>query len=152
MSLTWEELELPVLQWVLSRGDEDILKLPHDGDEPFVPIPGLTKPQVAEAITRLEEHGLVAGNSSATIGYALWFRLRPTANGLRVLGEWPPAEGATVNVALARILRALADSADLSAPEQSAARRAAGTIANTSGDVVFDVVKAELTRLAGGGA
>jgi hypothetical protein len=67
------------------------------------------------------------------------------------VGEWPPADAATINVALARILRALASSDELSEPEQSAARRAAGTIARTSGDVVLDVVKDEMTRFITGG-
>ena len=84
----------------------------------------------------------------ATGAYEEWNALRPTANGLRVLGEWPPAEGATLNVALARILRALADSDQLSDKEdKTAARRAAGTVARTAGEVVLDVVKDEMARL-----
>jgi hypothetical protein len=110
MSQTWEELELPVLQWALTDGDEGTGLLPFEGDEPFPPIPTLTKPLVGEAVARLEEHGLVAGNSFAIMGYRRWTSLRPTANGLRVLGEWPPADAGTINVALARILRALASS------------------------------------------
>jgi hypothetical protein len=148
--LTWAQHELPVLRWVLEQGLEGTGQLPHKSEEPFPAIPTLTQPQVAEAIRRLVEHGLVAGSSSTTIGYEMWYRLRPTADGLRVLGEWPPAEAATVNVALARILRALAGSDELSETEKSAARRAAGTIANTAGDVVLDVVKDEMARLAGG--
>lgn len=58
--------------------------------------------------------------------------MRPTADGLRVLGEWPPAEGAAVNVALARILRGLADSDQVQEPDKMATRRAAGTLANTT--------------------
>jgi hypothetical protein len=150
MSQSWEELEAPVLRWALNHGGETGV-LPYEGDEPFAPIPGLTKPQVADAIARLEEHGLIAGTSSATMGYQMWYRIRPTADGLRVLGEWPPAEAATMNVALSHILRALSSSEELSEPEQTAARRAAGTIASTSGDVVFDVVKDEMARLITGG-
>jgi hypothetical protein len=151
MSWTWDELEGPVLQWALSAsGDTGVL--PYDGEEPFAAIPGLTKPDVPDAIARLEEHGLVASaSSSSTMGYRMWFGVRPTADGLRVLGEWPPAESSTVNDALVHILRALADSAELSTPEQTAARRAAGTIAITGGDLVFGVVKDEMTRLITGG-
>ena len=69
----------------------------------------------------------------------------PTASACS--GEWPPAEGATVNVALARILRALADSDQVWEPDKMATRRAAGTLANTAGEVVMDVVKAEMTKL-----
>lgn len=151
MTQTWDELELPVLQWTLSAGG-DTGVLPYDGDEPFPAIPGLTKPEVADAIARLEEHELIAAtSSSSTMAYRMWFGVRPTADGLRVLGEWPPAESSTVNDALVHILRALADSAELSTPEQTAARRAAGTIATTGGDLVFSVVKDEMTRLITGG-
>jgi hypothetical protein len=104
--------------------------------------------QVTEAIKRLEQHGLVATRGHvATNGYEEWRAVRPTANGLRVLGEWPPAEGAAVNVALARILRALADS-DIPDEDKKAARGAASTVASTAGEVVMDVVKEEMTRLA----
>jgi hypothetical protein len=151
MTQSWDELEGPVLRWALTDGG-DTGVLPFDGDETFAPIPGLTKSQVADAIARLVEYGVIASaTSSSTMGYRMWFGVRPTANGLRVLGEWPPADAATINVALARILRALASSDELSEPEQSAARRAAGTIARTSGDVVLDVVKDEMTRFITGG-
>lgn len=111
--------------------------------------PELTQSQVAEAIKRLQQYGLVARNEpTATGAYEEWNALRPTANGLRVLGEWPPAEGAILNVALARILRAIADSDKLSDEEdKTATRRAAGTVASTAGEVVLDVVKDEMARL-----
>ena len=148
MTQTWEELELPVLRWVLAHG-EGTGPLPYGSSEPFTHIPELTQAQVAEAIKRLQQYGLVATNEpTATAAYEEWNALRPTADGLRVLGEWPPAEGATVNVALARILRALADSDQLpDAEDKTAARRAAGTVANTAGEVVMDVVKDEMARL-----
>jgi hypothetical protein len=116
-----------------------------------VAIPGLTESQVAEAVARLEEHGLVAGSSSPTMGHARWSSLRPTAKGLRVLGEWPPADAATVNVALAHILRAVAGSEELPEEDETAARRAAEAIESFSGDVVLDVVKAEVAKFIGGG-
>ena len=153
MALTWEELELPVLQWVFRHGDDGTGQLRHHTEDRFEAIPHLTEPQVAEAIKRLAGHGLVSGEPSATNSYESWHRVRTTADGLRVLGEWPPAEPATVNIALARILRALADSDQLPETDQDAARRAAGTIASTAGEVVLDVVKDEMSRLvAGGGA
>jgi hypothetical protein len=66
----------------------------------------------------LQQHGLVAGAGPVATNayercYERWERLRPTAAGLRVLGEWPPAEDAAVNVALARVLRGLADTGDV---------------------------------------
>lgn len=125
MSETWEELEAPVLRWVLEHGREGTGQLWHDSSEPFAGIPELTQAQVADAIKRLQQYGLVASEKpTATNAYESWHQLRPSADGLRVLGEWPPAQGAAVNVALARILRALADSDEVSEEERTAARRA----------------------------
>ena len=149
MTQTWEELELPVLRWVLEHGDEGTGQLAYESTDPFRGIPELTESQVAEAVKRLQQHGLVAsGGPTATNAYEDWHSLRPTADGLRVLAEWPPAEGATVNVALARILRALADSDQVPDQDKTATRRAAGTVASTAGEVVLDVVKDEMARLA----
>lgn len=112
----------------------------------------MTEAQVAQAIKRLQQHGLVAGvGPVATNAYERWERLRPTANGLRVLGEWPPAEDAAVNVALARVLRGLADTGDVDDEERTAARRAAGTLSQMGADVVMDVAKDEMRRFARGG-
>jgi hypothetical protein len=106
---------------------------------------------VAEALRRLQEHGLIVSNGPLSSNtYDEWRRLRPSADGLRVLGEWPPAQGATVNVALSRILRMLADSDVVPAEDKTAARRAAGTIASTAGEVVMDVVTDEMSRLVTG--
>jgi hypothetical protein len=152
MSQTWEELEAPVLHWVLKHGDEGTGQLWYGNAEPFAGIPELTQAQVADAIKRLQQHGLVASEKpTATNAHESWHQLRPTADGLRVLGEWPPAEGAAVNVALARILRALASSDDVSDEERTATRRAAGTLSQMAGGVVMDVAQEEMRRLAGGG-
>jgi hypothetical protein len=149
VALTWDELELPVLRWVLDYGREGTGELRYGSTEPFAGIPELTKSQVAEGIKRLQQHGLVASEGpDATFTSEEWLELRTTANGLRVLGEWPPAEAATVNVALARILRALADSEAMSDEDKTAARHAAGTLASTAGEVVLDVVKDEMAKLA----
>jgi hypothetical protein len=109
VSETWEELEEPVLRWVLEHGDEGTGELAYRSTEAFAGIPALTQAQVAEAIKRLQQYRLAASEGpSATNTYERWRELRPTADGLRVLGEWPPADAAAVNVALARVLRALA--------------------------------------------
>jgi hypothetical protein len=70
----------------------------------------LSHMQVDDALMRLERHGLIAGSRHEGSGTTWWMQLRPTADGLRVLGEWPPVEAATINVALAQILRALGGS------------------------------------------
>jgi hypothetical protein len=144
--LTWEELELPVLRWVL-ESRQDQLELSSDRASSEV-ASDLSDPEVDDALMRLERHGLVAGSRHEGSGTTWWTQLRPTADGLRVLGEWPPAEAATVNVALAQILRALA--AELPDKEAAtAARRGASALSKMSGEVVLDVVKGELRRLGG---
>jgi hypothetical protein len=148
VALTWEELELPVLQWVLDHGDEGTGQLYFTSADAFGGVPSLTGPQVAEALRRLQEHGLVVSNGPlSTNAFDEWRRARPSADGLRVLGQWPPTQAAAVNVALARILRSLADSDAIPDEDKPAARRAAGTVASTAGEVVMDVVQDEMTRL-----
>jgi hypothetical protein len=46
----------------------------------------------------------------------------------------------------------MAGSPELTDEQKSAARRAAATVTNLPGDVVLDVMKAEIARLAGGGS
>jgi hypothetical protein len=153
MALSWDEFESLVLEWVFENTGADSGLLRHHSTEPFVAIPSLTEPQVAEAIDRLIGHGLIAARGGpSTIGYKGWMGLRPTADGLRVLGQWPPDDGASVNSALAHVLRQLANADDVAEPDRSAARRAAATVTNLSGEVVLDVMKDEIARLAGGGA
>jgi hypothetical protein len=149
-SLTWEELEAPVMRWALERGDDGTGELStRDDSEFFAGIPELTESQVAEALKRLHQAGLVTGNGpNETSGTEEWLQVRPTADGLRVLGEWPPAEGATINVALGRILIALADSDQVSASEKTATRRAGTAVARTAGDTVLDIAKQEMARFA----
>ena len=152
MTLSWDELEALVLRWVFEHTGEDSGVLPHHSAEPFDGIPSLTQSQVVKAIDRLIEHGLVAPRSGpgVTIGYRAWMGLRPTANGLRVLGHWPPGDGASVNAALAGVLRQLASADAVPKDHRSAARRAAATVTNLSGDVVLDVMKDELAPSPGG--
>jgi hypothetical protein len=88
--------------------------------------------------------------STHTIGYKGWSGVRPTADGLRVLGEWPPDDAASVNAAIAHILREMAGSPELTDEQKTAARRAASTVTNLSGAVVLDVMKDEIARLAEG--
>ncbi len=153
MTLPWDQFEALVLRWAFAHAGEDTGLLHHRTESAFEDIPSLTQPQLIEAIDRLLEHGLIAARGSThTIGYKGWSGVRPTADGLRVLGEWPPDDGASVNAAIAHILREMAGSPELTDEQKSAARRAAATVTNLSGDVVLDVMKDEIARLAGGGA
>ena len=135
----------------MEHGAEGTERLTFGTTEPFAGIPGLTEAQAAEATKRLQQHRLVTSDTlTTTNSYDDWYAVRPTADGLRVLGEWPPAEGAPVNVALARILRALADRDQVPEQDRTATRRAAGTLASIAGEVVKDVAQQEMRRLAGG--
>ena len=60
-------------------------------------------------------------------------------------GEWPPAEGATINDTLAAILRRLAP--ELPEEDASVARRGGSTVAKMSAGAVFDAIKEEAQRL-----
>jgi hypothetical protein len=147
--LTWEELELPVLRWVL-ESRQDQLELASDRSCSEI-ADHLSDLEIDDAMMRLERHGLIAGSRHEGSGTTWWMQLRPTAAGLRVLGEWPPVEAATINIALAHILRAL--SAELSDKDQAtAARRAGSALSKMSGEIVLDVVKGEVRRLGGEGA
>jgi hypothetical protein len=148
--MTWDELELPVLRWVLTDGSGGTRELRLSTSEPFEPLPELTQAQVDEALTRLEHHGLVVARPARveTSDYAEWLGLRVSADGLRVLGEWPPADSASLQQALVAVLRQFADGL----PEEEAApvRRTAGGIARFAHGVVADVAQGELKRLGKG--
>jgi hypothetical protein len=145
--LAWEDFELPILRWVFEGSDGTTGELAHDGREPSVVGTDITEAQLEEGLSRLLEFGLIDGARSATNTYTRWRNLRVTADGLRVLGEWPPTEVGAVNLAVARVLRGLVDQAP---PEdQTAVRRAAGSISRVAGDVVLDAAKGELRHLGG---
>jgi hypothetical protein len=146
--LTWEQLELPVLRWVVSSGSEELdLDLARGkSSSPFAPA--LTDHQVDDALLRLQRQGLIDGEQGKASGTSWWTKLRPRPDGLRRLGEWPPVEAATLNVALARVLRDLAGEVPDEA-EATAARRAGSALSKMSGEVVLDIVKAEARRLGG---
>jgi len=95
--MAWEDLELPALRWVHAAPPEEAGGVStgdlHSGDSPAEVLPELMESQLDEALRRLKQHGLIAGERGETIGFAFWMQLRVTADGLRVLGEWPPAEG-----------------------------------------------------------
>jgi hypothetical protein len=142
--LTWEQLELPVLRWVVASG-QDQLDLQR-GESSSVLAPALTDDQVDDALLRLKRHGMISGEPGEGSGTSWWTGLRPRPDGLRVLGEWPPVEAATLNVALARALRQLAGELP-DQTEATAVRRAGGALSKMSGEVVLDVVKVEAKRL-----
>ncbi|MDQ6751296.1 MAG: hypothetical protein M3Z33_11155 [Actinomycetota bacterium] len=150
MAPTWEELELPVLQWAQRDGDSGSDRLWHNSTEPFAGAPQVTQVQADEALSRLDEYGLIAGRDRRveTSDFAEWPRVRPTANGLRVLGEWPPEKDAAVHQALVAVLRNVADDL-LDEDEAGAVRRAAGSLDRFGAGVVGDVAQDELKSIGG---
>lgn len=147
--MAWEDLDLPALRWVHAAPPEEAGGVStgdlHSGDSPAEVLPELMESQLDEALRRLKQHGLIAGERGETIGFAFWMQLRVTADGLRVLGEWPPAEGAAINDALALVLRHLAP--ELPEDDATAARRAGSALAKMSAATVLDVVKDQAQRL-----
>lgn len=147
--MAWEDWELPALRWVHATPPEDTGGIStgnlHRSDNPAEALPELTESRLDEALRRLEQHGLLVGQRGETSDLAFWMQLRVTADGLRVLGEWPPAEGAGVNDALAAILRRLAP--ELPEEDATAARRAGSTVAKMSSGAVLDVLKEQAQRL-----
>jgi hypothetical protein len=143
---SWEELERPVLRWVYECGWARTGQLDHLVDKPSSILPHLNDRQFDEALRRLLDHGLVIGRRKEAL-VVWWDNVRVTANGLRVLGEWPPLEAAMVNVTLARVLRALAG--DLDEEDATAAKRAGSALAKMSGEVVLDIVTDRVQELGG---
>lgn len=150
MVVSWEGLELPALRWVLAHGDAGTGKLALGSADESEAVPVLSMAQLDEALVRLEDFGLITGlDRIETNAYSEWPWLRPTADGLRVLGEWPPEESATLQRALVQVLLRVAD--ELPPEEAGPVRRAAGGVGQFAGGVLSDVAQAELKR-AGGSA
>jgi hypothetical protein len=141
---TWEDLELPVLRWVHERTWAQPGELKHlDEGHRSTELP-LTDAELDEALRRLSEYGLTTGQRDEAL-VVWWSNVRPTADGLRVLAEWPPVEAAAINVTLARVLRSLAG--ELGAEDATAAKRAGSALSKMSGEVVLDVVTDRLKSL-----
>jgi hypothetical protein len=147
--LTWEELELPALQWVhLAEPDEagsvgtgDMRRT----DNPSAALPALTENQLDEALRRLDQHGLIRGQRGETSDLVYWMQLWPTADGLRALGEWPPPETTPVNETFAAVLRQLASGMD--EEDAGVLRRAGNSLVRIPGGALLDVVKEETKKL-----
>src|SRR5215216_2226471 len=141
----WERVDQPVLHFVVGCDYAAVWRF--NRDEPTEQMPALTGTEFDSALRRLEGYGLIRGGRGEASGYFSWWRLRPTPDGWRVLGEWPPTSEADMGAALVKILRALAD--DASEEEAKPLRRAAGSVGRLAGRVVFDVAKSEIRRAGG---
>jgi hypothetical protein len=133
----WERIDEPVLRWVAGLPPSFEMEL-HDLElrepEPFEALPGLTSQDVHEALLRLQSYGLIDGVEGKPMRSATWSRLRVTAKGLIVLGEWPDLDRVATAAGLHRLLRALAEEA----PEEQRGTlvRAAGVVSRTADAVV----------------
>jgi hypothetical protein len=120
--------------------------------EPFKAVPGLTSREVQESLLRLRSHGLIDGMESPAMGNSTWSRLRVTAAGLIVMGEWPDLDRVATAASLHRLLRAL--SKDAPEGDQAALKRAAGVVARTADEVLrgtaADVAGSVGEEVAGG--
>jgi hypothetical protein len=121
MTLSWDKFESLVLQWVFEHNRASArsrsVTRPHGAPSSGGKMPGFVAR--ASAATRMQSlpgslggargswlwrptgHSGVAGvrplcSCTETIGYQAWFGVRPTADGPRLLGEWPPDDGASV--------------------------------------------------------
>lgn len=143
---TWDRIDLPVLRYVEEFPYHMQWQFNRRG--PTEELPEFEGEELDDALRRLEGHRLVWWHERIeTIGLFVFVRLRLTPRGLRVLGEWPPSEGAQLGSALVQVLLLLADDAD--EPEAKPLRRAAGAVGRFAGDVVSDVAKGELKRMGG---
>lgn len=146
----WERVDEPILRWVASLGsvlDSDTqVNLELREPERFEPVPGLTSRDVQESLRRLRSHELIEGGEAAAFGNSTWTRLRVTAAGLVVLGEWPDLDRVANAASLHRLLRALSD--DAPEADQSALRKAAGVVGKY-GDEVLRGTAADVAGAAG---
>lgn len=143
----WERIDLPVLRWAHEKPWGNNWQFDR-GDDASDEVPGVSNNELDASLRRQTDAGFIAGNRTETIGYFYWAQLRITANGLRVLGQWPPDLGAGVDQALILLLGQLADQA-ASEEEAKWYRRAGGTVSRFGAAVVTGVVLGEVRRAGG---
>jgi len=140
--LTWEQLEEPVLRWVADPANERVDFEWAGATSPLAPQ--LSDTEVNGALLRLQQHELIRGEYYEGSGASWWSGLRATADGLRVLGEWPPAREASVQDVLVLVLRELGH--DLPDGDASTVRRAGSAVAKSSSTALAETAKGVLRR------
>lgn len=114
----WDRVDEPILRWVASLGsvmDSTPTQVHLELREPerFRDVADLTSRDVQRSLLRLRSHGLIDGTESAAMGNSTWSRLRVTAAGLIVLGEWHDLDRVATASSLHELLRALSERRDL---------------------------------------
>ncbi len=133
----WERIDEPVLRWVATLPPSLEMKLYEfkvSEPEPFAAIDGLQSDEVHMSLHRLLSHGLIDGDPAPPANQAIWGKLRVTAFGWIVLGEWPDLDRVATAASVTSLLRALGDQAP--EMERGALLRAAGVISRTADEVV----------------
>jgi hypothetical protein len=142
----WERVDERVLRWVFSLAptlEHMLYTLQEREPIPDDDIPGLDSREINESLHRLASHGLIDGKPQSTSHDTSWSHLRITAQGLRVLGEWPDLDLVASAATFHHVLRKLAE--DAPDEEKSALVRAAGSVGRTADAVVQGTV----TNIAG---
>lgn len=139
----WTRQDEPVLRWVLANPSTLSSRMSwtfsiRPDSPPSEIADDLSDRDVHESLFRLASHGLIDGNRQPTSGHEIWSRLRVTAHGLIVLGEWPDLDRIASATGIRRLLLHLADQAPEA--ERQPLQRAAGLVARMGGDAVRDAL------------
>jgi hypothetical protein len=144
-----ETIDEPMLRWVATLPPSlamELHKLQIRKPELFPHVDGVDSRQSHESLLRLLSAELIGSDHSPTTHYESWFKLRLTARGWIVLGEWPDLDRVATAVSIQSLLRALAE--DAPEEERPALLRAAGVASRTIDDVVRETL-AEVAHGAG---
>jgi hypothetical protein len=133
----WERVDEPLLRWVASLPPSlvaELVNLEERQPEPFPHVEGLDSRETNDGLYRLVSAGLIDGLDARSMASTTWSRLRVTARGLIVLGEWPDLDRVISAASPTTLLRRLAEEA----PEEhkSALERTAGVLSRTADDAL----------------
>lgn len=135
----WERVDEPVLRWVATLPTVlEFALVELQIREPVEEVGSLDSRTVNESLRRLQSHYLIDGEEHQTTHHSTWSKLRLTALGLIVVGEWPDLDRVASAVSLRRLLLSAAEDAPDEA--KTALRRAAGAVARVGDDVLRDVI------------
>jgi hypothetical protein len=143
---TWETTDERVLHWVFSlppvigrdRPNGGLYVFPKTTSEPCRDIGGLDSRDVANALDRLHSFGLITANTHDLGREAHWWNLRLSADGLRLLGEWPDYDQLATAVGIRSVLLHLSKAAPRD--DASVLKKTAGIVARAGDDAVRELV------------